>query len=239
MSAAAPGVSNVIVFGATGMVGQGVLIECLEDPGIARVVSIVRRPSGKGTTHAKLTELVHGDFFDYASLEPRLRGFDACFFCLGTSSVGMSEADYRHVTYDLTMAAAAALHRLNPGMAFCYVTGANTDSSEQGKSMWARVKGKTENDLMKLFARAYMFRPGYIHAEKGVVPSRKPWLRAVYVALRPVGALLTKFPAIATRTDVLGRAMIAAVRQGSPSRVFESRDINAAGASVPAPQQSQ
>ena len=118
-------------------------------------------------THAKLTEIVHADFFDYTAIEPSLRDADACFFCLGVSSVGMKEDDYRHITYDLTMAAAKTLHRLNPNLAFIYVSGAGTDSTEKGRSMWARVKGKTENDLAKLFARAYMFRPGYIHPGEG------------------------------------------------------------------------
>src|SRR5262245_13031557 len=155
---------NVVLFGGSGMVGQAVLIECLADPDVRRVVSIVRRATG--VTHAKLTEIVHTDFFDYGPIEPQLRDADACFFCLGVSSVGMKEEDYRHITYDLTMAAARTLHRLNPKLAFIYVSGAGTDSSEKGRSMWARVKGKTENDLTALFERAYMFRPGYIHPEK-------------------------------------------------------------------------
>lgn len=208
------------------MVGQGVMLECLADPGIARVVSVVRRPSGM--THAKLEEVVHGNFLDYAAIESRLGGLDACFFCLGVSSVGMSEADYRHITYDLTMAAAQTLRRLNPGLAFCYVSGAGTDSTEQGRSMWARVKGKTENDLTRTFDNAYMFRPGYIHPEKGV-KSKTRWVQVALVVARPLGALLTRFPGIATRSDVLGRAMIAIVRQRPPSRAVESRDINALG----------
>jgi uncharacterized protein YbjT (DUF2867 family) len=221
---------NVVLFGATGMVGQGVLLECLDDPDVKRVVSVVRRPTG--VTHAKLTEIVQADFFDYAAIEPSLRGADACFFCLGVSSVGMKEDDYRHITYDLTMAAANALHRLNPDLAFIYVSGAGTDSTEKGRSMWARVKGKTENDLLKLFERAYMFRPGYIHAEKGVV-SRTGWIRVATVVLRPVGFVLKRFPGIGTSTDVVGRAMIAAVRSGAPSRVVDIRDINALGAARP------
>lgn len=218
---------NVAVFGATGMVGQGVLIECLAEPNVARVVSVVRRPSG--VTHAKLDEVVHGDFFDYAAIESHLRGLDACFFCLGVSSLGMSEADYRRVTYDLTMAAAQALRRLNPALAFCYVSGAGTDSTEKGRSMWARVKGQTENELTRLFGKAYLFRPGYIHPEKGV-KSKTGWVRAALIVARPIGALLTRFPGIATRSDVLGRAMIAIVREGPPSRAVESRDINQLGA---------
>jgi len=217
---------NVVLFGASGMVGQGVLIECLEDPGVKRVVSIVRRPTG--VTHDKLTEIVHGDFLDYTAIEPSLRDIDACFFCLGVSSIGMKEEDYRHITYDFTMAAARTLHRLNPKLAFIYVSGAGTDSTEQGRSMWARVKGKTENDLAKLCDRAYAFRPGYIHPEKGVA-SRTKWIRVAVTVLRPVGFLLKQFPGAGTSTDVLGRAMIAAVRSGAPSHAVELREINQLG----------
>jgi len=217
---------NVILFGASGMVGHGVLLECLEDPEVRRVVIVVRRPIG--IAHPKLTEVVHGDFLDYTAIEPALRDADACFFCLGVSSVGMKEADYRHVTYDFTMAAAQTLHRLNPRLVFIYVSGAGTDSSEQGRSMWARVKGKTENDLTKLFATAYMFRPGYIHPEKGV-RSRTGWVSAFLAVLRPLGFVLKQFPGVATSSDVLGRAMLAAVRSGSPSHAVESREINQLG----------
>src|SRR5262252_989364 len=217
---------NVVLFGASGMVGQGVLIECLDDPEVKRVVSVVRRPTG--VTHAKLTEIVHGDFYDYAAIEPSLRDLDACFFCLGVSSVGMKEEDYRHVTYDLTMAAAQTLHRLNPKLAFIYVSGAGTDSTEAGRSMWARVKGKTENDLAKLFTRAYAFRPGYIHPVKGVT-SKTGWVRAAITVLRPVGFVLKQLPGVGTSSDVLGRAMIAAVRGGAPSHAVEIREINTLG----------
>jgi uncharacterized protein YbjT (DUF2867 family) len=218
---------NVVLFGASGMVGQGVLLECLDDPEVKRVVSVVRRPTS--VTHAKLTEIVHADFYDYSAIEPSLRDADACFFCLGVSSVGMKEEDYRHTTYDLTMAAAKTLHRLNPELVFIYVSGAGTDSSEKGSSMWARVKGKTENDLMKLFGTAYPFRPGYIHPEKGV-RSRTGWVRVAVTVLRPVGALLKRFPGVGTGSDVLGRAMIAAVRSGAPSHPVEIREINTLGA---------
>jgi uncharacterized protein YbjT (DUF2867 family) len=217
---------NVVVFGASGMVGKGVLIECLDHPDVKRVVSVVRRPTG--LTHAKLTEIVHGDFYDYATIEPSLRDLDACFFCLGVSSIGMKEEEYRHVTYDLTMAAAQTLHRLNPDMAFIYVSGAGTDSTEQGRLMWARVKGKTENDLAKLFARAYAFRPGYIHPEKGVRP-KAGWAHAAITVLRPVGFVLKQLPGVGTGSDVIGRAMIAAVKSGAPSHAVEIREINKLG----------
>jgi uncharacterized protein YbjT (DUF2867 family) len=218
---------KVVVFGATGMVGKGVLLECLEDSGVERVVSVVRRPAG--VQHPKLTEAIHGDFLDYRPLEPALSGLDACFFCLGVSSAGMKEDAYRKITYDLTLAAARTLHRLQPRLAFCYVSGAGTDSTAAGRTMWARVKGKTENDLLAMFERAYMFRPGYIHAEKGVIPATR-WLRNLYRVTRPLGYVLKRFPGIATSSDVLGRAMIAAVRGGGPSRVIESREINRLGA---------
>ena len=150
---------KVILFGATGMVGQGVLRECLLDPDVERVLVVGRSPTGQ--QHAKLREILHDDFFDFSAIESELTGYDACFFCLGVSSVGMDAQRYRHLTYDLTMATATTLARLNPAMVFTYVTGRGTDSTEQGPRMWARVKGKTENDLLKLpFKAAYMFRPG-------------------------------------------------------------------------------
>jgi len=220
---------NVVLFGASGMVGKGTLLECLADPGVKRVVSIVRRPTG--ITHDKLTEIVHADFFDYAAIESSLRDLDACFFCLGVSSVGMKEEDYRHITYDLTLAVANTLHRLNPNMAFIYVSGMHTDSTEQGKTMWARVKGKTENDVAKLFPRAYAFRPGYIHPVKGVRP-KAGWANAAITVLRPVGFLLKQLPGLGTSSDVLGRAMIAAVRSGAPSHAVEVREINTLGAAA-------
>jgi uncharacterized protein YbjT (DUF2867 family) len=217
---------NVVLFGASGMVGHGVLLECLDEPGVSRVVSVVRRPTG--ITNAKLTEIVHADFFDYTAIEPSLRDADACFFCLGVSSAGLKEDDYRHLTYDLTLAAAKTLQRLNPKLVFIYVSGAGTDSTEKGRSMWARVKGKTENDLLALFATAYMFRPGYIHPERGVV-SRTRWVRVAATVLRPVGALLKRIPSVGTSTGVVGRAMIAAARGATASHVVDIREINRLG----------
>jgi uncharacterized protein YbjT (DUF2867 family) len=157
---------RAIVTGATGMVGEGVMHECLQDPAVESVLIINRKPSG--FTHPKLKEIVHGNFFDITAIENQLTGYNACYFCLGVSSVGMKEPEYRHLTYDLTMNVAKTLSRLNPDMVFCYVSGASTDSTEQGKSMWARVKGKTENDLMKLpFRGQYNFRPGLMVPFKG------------------------------------------------------------------------
>jgi len=220
---------NVILFGASGMVGHGVLLECLDDPEVRRVVIVVRRPTG--IAHAKLTEVVHADFYDYTAIEPALRDADACFFCLRVSSAGMKAAHYRRTTHDLTLAAAQTLHRLNPNLVFIYVSGTGTDSTERGRSMWARVKGNTENDLLKLFGRAYMFRPGYIHPERGVT-SRTGWVRVLVTLLRPLGFVLKQFPGVGTTTGTVGRAMIATVRGGTPSHAVEIREINQLGRRV-------
>lgn len=216
---------KVIIFGATGMVGQGVLRECLVDPGVESVLSIGRRPCGR--QDPKLQEILHDDFFNYSAIESRLAGYDACFFCLGVSSVGMDAERYRHLTYDLTMAAATALARLNPGMVFTYVTGRGTDSTERGRVMWARVKGKTENDLLKLpFKAAYMFRPAGIQPLHGVEPNLA-WARPVYTATAPLSALLVRIsPKSMTTTERVGRAMIGVARDGYPKPVLESADIN-------------
>jgi uncharacterized protein YbjT (DUF2867 family) len=216
---------KVIIFGASGMVGQGVLRECLVDPGVERVLSVARRTGGK--QDAKLKEILHADFFDYSAIESELTGYDACFFCLGVSSVGMDAERYRHLTYDLTMAAATTLARLNPGMVFTYVTGRGTDSTEQGSLMWARVKGKTENDLLKLpFKAAYMFRPAGIQPLHGV-RSNLAWAQPIYVATAPLlGWLVRVAPGSMTTTERVGRAMISVVRNGYPKPVLESADIN-------------
>ncbi|MBR0967082.1 epimerase [Bradyrhizobium diazoefficiens] len=216
---------QVIIFGATGMVGQGVLRECLIDPGIARVVAVGRSPTG--VSNVKLTEIMHDDFWDYSAIESQLTGFDASFFCLGVSSIGMSEARYRHLTYDLTLAAATTLARLNPRMIFTYVTGAGTDSTEQGSRMWARVKGKTENDLLKLpFRAAYMFRPGAIQPLYGA-RSKTAWVQAVYTATWPLWSVLRWIsPRLVTSTEQMGRAMIHVAGSGFPRKVLEMEDIN-------------
>lgn len=216
---------NAIVFGGTGMVGQGVLRECLLDPDVVYVLSIVRAASGQ--RHPKLRELVHANFFDFSPIESEMTGFDAAFFCLGVTSVGKSEAQYSRVTYDITMAAAEPLARLNPVMTFAFVSGAGTDSTESGRAMWARVKGKTENALLRLpFKAAYMFRPGAIQPMHGI-QSRTALYRMLYPFLRPFMPLLRKrFPQYVTTTEQLGRAMIAAARHGAPKTVLESADIN-------------
>jgi uncharacterized protein YbjT (DUF2867 family) len=216
---------KVILFGATGMVGQGVLRECLLDDGVERVLAVGRSPTGQ--RDAKLIELACDNFTDYSAIEPQLTGYDACFFCLGVSSIGMDEARYRHLTYDITLAAATALARLNPGMVFTYVTGRSTDSTEQGPLMWARVKGKTENDLLKLpFKAAYMFRPAGIQPLHGV-RSKTGWVQAIYVATSPLLSFLVRAaPGYMTTSEQLGRAMLRVARDGYPKPVLESEDIN-------------
>ena len=170
---------------------------------------------------------MHPELTDFSGIEEQLAGYDACFFCLGVSSAGMNEADYRRVTYDITLAAAGALVRVSPGMTFIYVSGSGTDSSGKGRVMWARVKGGTENALLALpFRAAYMFRPAFIQPLHGV-RSKVPWIRVVYVMLAPLTPLLLQlFPKYATTTEVLGRAMIKAARDGAPKHVLENRDIN-------------
>ncbi len=219
---------RVILFGATGMVGQGVLRECLLDPGVESVLVVGRTPTG--VRHEKLRELIHQDFADFSAVEEEFAGLDACFFCLGVSVAGMSEPDYRRITYDFTLAAAGPLAARNPQMAFVYVSGAGTDSSEQGRSMWARVKGATENALLALPFQAYAFRPGYIQPMHGV-RSKTGWYRALYVVTAPLYPVVRRLaPDQVTTTEAMGRAMIAVARQGWDERVLVSRDINAAAA---------
>jgi uncharacterized protein YbjT (DUF2867 family) len=216
---------KVILFGATGMVGQGVLRECLLDAGIESVLVVGR--SSTGMRHAKLREVLHDNFTDFSKIESQLRGYDACFFCLGVSSVGMEAERYRHLTYDVTIAAAKTLVRLNPAMVFTYVTGRGTDSTEQGPVRWARVKGKTENDLLKLpFKAAYMFRPAGIQPLHGV-RSRTAWVQAIYVVAAPLLSYLARTaPKYMTTSEQLGRAMIKVARDGYPTSVLESEDIS-------------
>ena len=216
---------NVILLGATGMVGQGVLRECLLDPEVASVLAIGRSPAGH--RHGKLHEIVHRDLSDLSAIADRLAGFDACFFCLGVSAAGMNEQAYRRVTYDLTVSAAATLAKLNPAMTFIYVSGAGTDSTERGRMMWARVKGETENALLRMpFKAAYMFRPAYIQPLHGIRTKTK-WYGALYAMmgpLYPVWKLL--LPKYVTTTECVGRAMLKVARQGAPKHVLENQDIN-------------
>lgn len=219
---------KILIFGATGMVGQGVLRECLLAPDVQGVVAIGRNPTGQ--QHAKLRDLVHKDMYDYSAIESQLQGFDACFFCLGVSSVGMKEPEYKRISYDLTLAAATVLARLNPGMTFTHVTGAGTDSSERGSSMWARVKGATENALLRLpFKGAYMFRPGVIQPLHGV-RSKTPLYDGIYVVLSPLLSLAYRlWPNKVTTTEKVGRAMLAVARNGAPKKLLDPADINALG----------
>jgi uncharacterized protein YbjT (DUF2867 family) len=215
---------KVLIFGATGMVGQGVLRECLLDTDVERVVTVGR--SATGQQYPKLAEIVQKDLFDLTSIEHELSGFDACFFCLGVSSFRMSEADYARLTYDLTFGVARTLSRLNPGMTFAYVSGAGTDTTERGRSMWARVKGRTENALLRMpFKAAYMFRPGMIQPMDGI-RSKTAVYQAFISLARPFFPMLRRvFPNAITTTRQLGRAMIAVAREGGPSRALEARDI--------------
>lgn len=216
---------KVILFGATGMVGQGVLRECLLDADVEQVLAIGR--SGTGQQHPKLQEIVQSDLFDLSPIESRLAGFDACFFCLGVSAAGMSEQDYRRLTYDLTISVAQTLVRLNPGMTFVYVSGAGTDSSERSRMMWARIKGKTENDLLKMpFRAAYMFRPGYIQPLHGI-RTKTRWYGALYAVMGPLYPLWKRLlPNYVTTTECVGRAMLNVARRGAPKHFLENKDIS-------------
>lgn len=217
---------NIILFGATGMVGQGVLRECLLDSGVQSVKTVGR--TATGVQHPKLREIVHKNLWDFSSIEPELSGFDACFFCLGVASAGMKEAAYEHVAYGITMAAAQSLSRLNSQMTFVYVSGAGTDSSEQGKIMWTRVKGKTENALLRLpFRAAYMFRPGVIEPLHGA-QSRTTLYRLFYIATKPLLPILRwAFPNSILTTEQIAHAMLAVARNGAPKRILQSKDIRA------------
>ena len=219
---------KVILFGATGMVGQGVLRECLLDPGVERVLAVVRTTTDQ--RHEKLRELVVRDFLDFSPVEGELAGYDACFFCLGVTSAGMSEEDYRRITHDVTVAAAATLARLNPGMTFVFVSGAGADSTERGRVMWARIKGKAENAVLRLpFKASYVFRPAFIQPLHGI-RSRTRAYRLLYGAIAPFNPLLKAlFPRQILTTEQIGRAMIAVARKGAPKRVLESSDINELG----------
>jgi len=208
------------------MVGQGVLRECLLDPGVEHVLAVGRAATGRASP--KLRELVLPDVANLAGVEGELRGFDACFFCLGVSSIGMAEERYRQLTYDLTLAVARTVVQANPQLTFVYVSGAGTDSSEQGRSMWARVKGRTENDLRRLpFKAAYLFRPGAIVPLHGV-RSKTRWVQTMYTLASPlVPAWRALFPNTITTTEQVGLAMLRVVRDGYPSPILETRDINA------------
>jgi uncharacterized protein YbjT (DUF2867 family) len=218
---------KVLLFGATGMVGDGVLHECLTDARVASVLAVTRSPLS--IAHAKLREIRRKDFFDYRDLTQELEDIDACFFCLGVSSVGMKEKDYYHLTYDLTLSAASALAAAHPNATFCYVTGEGTDSNERGPRMWARVKGKTENALLALPLDAYMFRPGFIRPRPGA-RSKTRWYRLAYAILNPLYPLLSRLaPKHMTTSENVAHAMLAVATNGYEKRVLENWDINALG----------
>ncbi|HEY4108145.1 epimerase [Puia sp.] len=213
---------KAIITGATGMVGEGVLLECLDHPDVEQVLVINRKPGGR--SHPKLREVIHADFFHLEPIESQLAGYNACFFCLGISSVGISKEEYRRITFDLTLHAGEIMARQNPAMTFCYVSGASTDSSEKGRVAWARVKGATENALMRLFPNGYMFRPGMMKATPGQ-QNLKSWYR--YLAwLYPVVHAL--YPAGTCTLREVGQAMINVVIKGYPKKIMEVRDIVAA-----------
>jgi uncharacterized protein YbjT (DUF2867 family) len=221
---------KAIVFGATGMVGEGVLHVALHHADVESVLVIGRKSCG--VSHPKLLEIIHGDFFNYTPIETQLAGYNACYFCLGVSSIGMNESDYTRITHDLTMEAAGKLSHLNPGMTFCYVSGAGTDGTEKGKSMWARVKGKTENDLVKLpFKAVYNFRPGFIKPIRG--------LKNAFTLARILGGaypvLKALFPKHVCTLDDLGHAMLNVTQNGYPTHVVECLDITRLGVIVESP----
>ena len=215
---------KAIIFGATGMVGEGVLHQALNSPDVESVLIVSRKPSYM--KHTKLKELIHNDFYNYSSIENQLAGYNACFFCLGVSSVGMKADDYYRVTYELTMKAAEALSRLNPDMTFCYVSGDGTDSTEQGKLRWARVKGKTENDLQKLpFKAVYLYRPGYIKPIPGLRHAYK-----ISIVLGTIYPLLkTLFSKYVCTLEDLGNAMIITAKSGYSKSILSNEDITILG----------
>jgi uncharacterized protein YbjT (DUF2867 family) len=220
---------KVLIFGATGMVGRGALLECTRTPDVELVVTVGR--TATGINDGKVREIVLPDLLNYSGIEGHLAGFDACFFCLGVASAGMSEADYSRVTYQYTMVAAQILSRINPGMTFVFVSGSGTDSSEKGGAMWARVKGRTENALLKLPLKAYMFRPGFIEPMDGI-QSKTPMYRKLYTVLGPLFPLLRRmFPNLVLSTRQIGQAMLNVARRGYAKHVLEARDIRAAASS--------
>lgn len=218
---------NILIFGATGMVGQSVLRECLAAPDVRRVVAVGRTPTD--VPHPRLENLVTPDLSDLSAISSQLAPFDACFFCLGVSSIGMNEADYTRITHDLTMSVARTLVQANPQMTFTYVTGTGTDSSEKGKVMWARVKGRTENALIKLgFKAAYMFRPGVIQPLHQV-RSKTFAYQAAYVLGAPLFGLIKAFRPQSMVTSVeVGQAMLSVARKGYPQAILEVVDIQKA-----------
>ena len=225
---------KVILFGATGMVGQGVLRECLRAPDVERVLAVGR--SATRQTHPKLGELLHGDFTDFSAVAEQLRGYDACFFCVGTSAAGMTEAEYHRMTYDTTLAAAETLVGLSPEMTFIYVSGSGTDSTERGRTMWARVKGQTENALLRLpFRRSIMMRPAYIQPQHGI-RSKTRLYRVLYAVTGPLFPLWRWIaPKHVITLDEMSRAMLTVARHGAPRPILENHEIRALADASPLP----
>lgn len=219
----------MILLGATGMIGQGVLRECLLDPHVESVLAIGR--SGIGRHHPKLREILLLDLNKITTVPDEIRGFDACFDCMGISSIGRSEAEYRRVTYDLTVEIGRTLSELNPKMTFIYVSGAGTDTSGRGRTMWARVKGQTENALLALpFGAAFMFRPGVVRSLHGIRSKQRVY-RVLYAVLLPFIWLASVIsPNSVTTTEKVGRAMIHVALRGAPMKWLGNRDINLAAA---------
>jgi len=215
---------KVIITGTTGMVGQGVLLECIDHQSIEQILLVNR--SSAGIEHPKVKEVLVNDFFDLSAIKEDLRGYDACFFCLGITSIGQSEENYSKITYDLTLNFANAFIEKNKESIFCYVSGTGTDSSEKGRTMWARVKGKTENDLLALgFKGAYMFRPGYIQPLRGI-KSKTNWYQALYNVFWPIYMVLKHFPSTATNTTNMGLAMINTLDRKCSETILENKEIN-------------
>ena len=217
---------KVVIFGATGMVGKGVLLECLDDARVEDVLLVSRHPTD--VSHPKIHEIVHADFTEFRSIQTTFADLDACFYCLGVTVVGLNESQYHHLTYDLTLVAATALASVTAGrLTFCYVSGEGTDSTERGRTMWARVKGKTENALLGLpFKAAFMFRPGYIQPLRGL-RSKTRWYQALYDVIGPLYPILRRlFPRYVTTTVNIGRAMIHVAATGSSKQILSSADIN-------------
>ncbi|NOU92555.1 NAD-dependent epimerase/dehydratase family protein [Paenibacillus sp. LMG 31456] len=213
---------KVIIFGATGMVGQSTLRECLLDENVQEILTIGRNRTGQ--QYKKLNEIELNNLIDLSSIEHLITGFDACFFCLGVSSSGMTEAEYTRITYDLTLSVAKTLERLNPQLTFIYVSGSGTDSSEKGRSMWARVKGKTENALLRLpFKAAYMFRPSVIIPLHGV-KSKTKWYQLLYIVMKPFNSILMKLNSVIT-SEQLGKTMIEVARNGYSKSILESKQL--------------
>jgi len=217
---------RTILFGATGMVGQGVLRACLADAQVTQILSVSRVPTG--LSDPRLEEILLQDVTQLSAVEERLLGADACFFPLGVSSAGMTEEAYTRITYDLTLSIAERLAHLNPGMVFVYVSGQGTDSTQQGRTMWARVKGRTENALLSLPLRAFLFRPGFIQPLDGI-QSRTPLYRLAYKLLAPLVPLMRWIaPQQVLTTRQIGQAMLSVARQGYPTSILEVRDIRQA-----------